>query len=345
MMMEPRESVSSALSEESDLVVGTGALRSSESAESVASRLQASCIWSTKTRLSTSDSTERGAGADYESLEEYIQLRRCQEKQDVSFEVVEAKIVCDEKTKKFVMYTLAIKRPDSVGRGVETDAGEVERRYSDFLALQEALRREQPELIASIAFPRKALMGNFTSEVIEARCHGFEDFVTEIYLHKQLRLSPVFAEFLFSRDGRHGHQLMTQGAFREASPVLLNCHRVTEKLYGLKDPVAFIVLCLVVACLNACDDVAHALKYAELAVSAVSNHEHRSDIAIPLLILSLRLFSTAGRSRTPVEKALRRFEELGQPTVNLPTLLAVVLRIDISTVFPSPPNGGLNHTP
>ncbi|XP_022647501.1 sorting nexin-20-like isoform X1 [Varroa destructor] len=302
-------------------------------------------IWSTKTRLSTSDSTERGAGADYESLEEYIQLRRCQEKQDVSFEVVEAKIVCDEKTKKFVMYTLAIKRPDSVGRGVETDAGEVERRYSDFLALQEALRREQPELIASIAFPRKALMGNFTSEVIEARCHGFEDFVTEIYLHKQLRLSPVFAEFLFSRDGRHGHQLMTQGAFREASPVLLNCHRVTEKLYGLKDPVAFIVLCLVVACLNACDDVAHALKYAELAVSAVSNHEHRSDIAIPLLILSLRLFSTAGRSRTPVEKALRRFEELGQPTVNLPTLLAVVLRIDISTVFPSPPNGGLNHTP
>lgn len=42
-MMEPRESVSSALSEESDLVVGTGALRSSESAESVASRLQASC--------------------------------------------------------------------------------------------------------------------------------------------------------------------------------------------------------------------------------------------------------------------------------------------------------------
>lgn len=64
-------------------------------------------------------------------------------------------------------------RPDSVGRGVEADAGEVDRRYSDYLALLEALKREYPDLVAGIPFPRKALMGNFTSEVIEARCHGF----------------------------------------------------------------------------------------------------------------------------------------------------------------------------
>ena len=148
-------------------------------------------------------------------------LRRCEDEQNILFEVVEARIVCDEKTKKFVLYTLAVKRlanessagifvrefsyrrgivenefqgvrdtltfcfvyggsseilvhcrPEHLGRN-SSEIGEIERRYSDFLTLYSTLRHDFPQLLANIPFPKKALMGNFTTEVIEARCHGF----------------------------------------------------------------------------------------------------------------------------------------------------------------------------
>ncbi|XP_018494550.1 sorting nexin-20 [Galendromus occidentalis] len=295
-------------------------------------------IWSSKTRLSTSESNEPRALSPFDGL-----LRRCESEQNVLFEVVEARIVCDEKTKRYVLYTLAVKRPEHLGRN-NSEVGEIERRYSDFLALYSTLRHEFPQLIASIPFPRKALMGNFTTEVIEARCHGFANFLSDAYVNREVRFSAVFSAFLFSKDARHGHELMTQGQFQDASCILLNAYRIAEKLYSLEDPVAFITVCLVIACLNACDNVKQAQKYAETAV-AVRYHRDRADIAVPLLILSQRLYALEGKERSAIDKELRIFEDERIPIVNLPTLLAIVLRIDIGVYYPFPSPTANNSTP
>lgn len=98
------------------------------------------------------------------------------------------------------------------------------------------------------------------------------NFLSDAYVNKEVRFSAFFSEFLFSKDARHGHELMTQGQFQDASCILLNCYRIAEKLYSLEDPVAFVTVCLVIASLNACDDVKQAQKYAETALTAVSIH-------------------------------------------------------------------------
>ena len=76
------------------------------------------------------------------------------------------------------------------------------------------------------------------------------------------------------------------------------------------------------------------------------HHRDRADIAVPLLILSQRLYAIEGKDRTAIDKELRFFEDERIPIVNLPTLLAIVLRLDIAAYYPSPcPAAESNSTP
>lgn len=328
-----RESVSSTFSEDPDDGVDVGGtLRFSDSNDSLlSSHIKNSCIWSSKTCLSQSEVCEEVIPVSSE-----VAINRCQDEQSVIFEVVEARTVCDEKSKKYVLYTLAVKRPEMVGR--EADEGEIERRYSDFLGLYEVLKRVHPNILTSIPFPKKAILGNFTTEVITTRCQGFANFLSEVYLHRELRLSPFFAEFMYSRDARSAHNLMTRGAFEEAVNTLVNCYRVLEKLFGLEDSVAFFTLCLVVACYNAIDNVTEAQKFALIGLNKVNAHRDKANIVVPLLILSSRLFSSVSKAKSIVDIELSYFKDNGHNIKNLQTLLAVVLKLDATVIYALPPS-------
>ncbi|KAH7978360.1 hypothetical protein HPB49_005353 [Dermacentor silvarum] len=190
--------------------------------------------------------------------------------------------------------------------GLERLPGVLERRYSDFSALFAGLRRRHPSCVAlrDFPFPRKALLGNFTTEVITERSLAFRHLLSRVHASPELRRSPEFAEFTW-RDG---------------------------------DPDTFTTLAVLTACLNAVDNVAEAQKYAELALSkrlpgiSASNP---SDLEVPLLVLAIRLWWAVGKEKRELEERLRQVKDTGVNVDALPTLLELVLKKDSATLYSS----------
>lgn len=78
-------------------------------------------------------------------------------KQSLVFEITSAYI--NEKEgidKKHVVYTLQVRH---ITTRDDASPATLERRYTDFLNLYNGLRAEQPQLMASVPFPKKVLIG------------------------------------------------------------------------------------------------------------------------------------------------------------------------------------------
>lgn len=255
--------------------------------------------------------------------------------QQVVFEIVSAKTVVEGR-KKFVCYTVLVKKSP----GLERLPGVLERRYSDFSALFAGLRRRHPSCVAlrDFPFPRKALLGNFTTEVITERSLAFRHLLSRVHASPELRRSPEFAEFTWRREVCRAHRLMTAGQFEDASVLLENAYSVQEKVLGDGDPDTFTTLAVLTACLNAVDNVAEAQKYAELALSkrlpgiSASNP---SDLEVPLLVLAIRLWWAVGKEKRELEERLRQVKDTGVNVDALPTLLELVLKKDSATLYSS----------
>lgn len=250
--------------------------------------------------------------------------------QQVVFEIVSAKTVVEGR-KKFVCYTVLVKKSP----GLERLPGVLERRYSDFLALFAGLRRRHPSCVAlrDFPFPRKALLGNFTAEVITERSLAFRRLLSRVHGSPELRRSPEFAEFTWHREVCRAHRLMAAGQFEDASVLLENAYSVQEKVLGDADPDTFTTLTVLTACLNAVDNVAEAQKYAELALSRPSAASSGSDLEVPLLVLSIRLWWAVGKEKRHLEERLRQVKDTGLNVDALPTLLELVLKKDSATLY------------
>lgn len=78
-------------------------------------------------------------------------------KQSLVFEITSAYINEKEGTdKKHVVYTLQVRH---ITTRDDASPAILERRYTDFLNLYNGLRAEQPQLMASVPFPKKVLIG------------------------------------------------------------------------------------------------------------------------------------------------------------------------------------------
>ena len=76
----------------------------------------------------------------------------------------------------------------------------IERRYTEFLELYTALRQDHPSLLTTFSFPKKALIGNFTPEMISSRSAAFEAFLMLIAGNEKLRNSAAVTDFLQHRE-------------------------------------------------------------------------------------------------------------------------------------------------
>ncbi|XP_076331918.1 sorting nexin 21 [Tachypleus tridentatus] len=242
--------------------------------------------------------------------------------QRVTFEIVSAKTVLQGR-RKHVSYTIIIKRIP----GLERQPGVLERRYSDFLLLFQALRTRYPALLTEFPFPKKALVGNFTAEVIAERSVAFHHLLTYAFSVKELRQTPELADFLYNRELREAHKLMKTGHFEDASVILENIFFVQEKLLGESSWPVFSTLCFLVACLNAVDNITEAQKYAEIAICHMELYKN-SEMSVPLLILSVRLWWAVGKDKRDLEEKLQEIKQGGLSIDKLPTLLEFVLKQD-----------------
>lgn len=255
--------------------------------------------------------------------------------QQVTFEIVSAKTQTEGR-KKYVCYTVLAKK----SHGLERHPGVLERRYSDFLALIAGLQRRYPTCsLRDFPFPRKALLGNFTAEVITERSLAFRKLLSQIYASPELRVSPEFSEFTWGREVRRAHRLMTAGQFEDAAVLLENAYSVQDKILGAEDRQTFATLAILTACLNAVDNVSDAQKFAEIALGRKvsqpwsSWEKEQSELQVPLLVLSIRLWWAVGRDKRELEARLKEVRESGIVVDTLPTLLELILKRDCSAFY------------
>ncbi|KAM7283172.1 sorting nexin-21 isoform X1 [Ixodes scapularis] len=255
--------------------------------------------------------------------------------QQVVFEIVSAKTVVEGR-KKFVCYTVLVKKSP----GLERLPGVLERRYSDFLALFVGLRRRHPSCpLRDFPFPRKALLGNFTAEVITERSLAFRRLLARVHATPELRRSTEFADFTWGREVRRAHRLMAAGQFEDAAVLLENAYSVQEKILGDGDRDTFVTLAILTACLNAVDNVAEAQKYAEIALgkrvvqSWGGGERERSELEVPLLVLAIRLWWAVGKEKRDLEARLKEVKDSGFNVDALPTLLELVLKKDNASFY------------
>lgn len=70
----------------------------------------------------------------------------------LKFEIVSSRTVDSDKDKKYVAYMLQVRQD---GNTSDPDPANVERRYTHFLELYNGLKKEFPELLTNVSFPRK----------------------------------------------------------------------------------------------------------------------------------------------------------------------------------------------
>lgn len=118
--------------------------------------------------------------------------------------------------------------------------------------------------------------------------------------------------------------MMKLGQFEDSSVLLENVYFVQEKVLDVGHFSTYYTLCVLVACLNAVDNVTEAQKYAELALSLAAIHE-KNELTVPLLVLAVRLWWAVGKDKKVLERRLQEMKAAGINTDKQPTLLELVL--------------------
>ncbi|XP_001661060.2 sorting nexin-21 isoform X2 [Aedes aegypti] len=230
--------------------------------------------------------------------------------------------------KKYVVYDVSVRQDTSEP---DPNPTSIERRYTHFLKLYDGLRKEHPLLVQTINFPKKVLVGNFSTELIGERSMAFESFLDYIVSVPSLRDSDHFLEFLQGDELKKACQLLDERRNEYAVPLLENTFRVLNKIFLDKSKCVLLLLCrLVAACTTS--PIPHPLaeQWAELALR---RYEHVCDtdllvLYIPLLQTCLHLWWQRGRDRSLLEERLDQMAKKGIKVKGGPTLTQAIHALD-----------------
>ena len=157
-------------------------------------------------------------------------------------------------------------------------------------------------MMSQISFPRKILTGNLTSSTIAKRSTAFEQYLTHIFSHFDLRYSHEFMEF-FVQDGFHeAVQHFLSQEVSKAAELFEQVLPVLDKLYGDSHPHVFHCLCALVVCYSRMERTHAALTCAQVALKCSGSAD--DDILISLLQATVRLSWTLGKDKSDLEKRL-----------------------------------------
>lgn len=99
----------------------------------------------------------------------------------------------------------------------------VERRYSEFLHLYTQLRQQYPAIFTPLDFPRKAIIGNFSPEVISFRKAGFESLLLRVSKYEEVRNSLSVIDFFQAKDRNEILEKVSLDYWLEVNNLNLTC--------------------------------------------------------------------------------------------------------------------------
>lgn len=243
-----------------------------------------------------------------------------------NFEIQFARILPNEgepasTAKKYVVYDLTCRQDTNTV--TDPNPTTIERRYTDFLKLYDGFKKDKPQLVANVAFPKKRIIGNFTSELISERALAFENFLDYAISVAELRDSEQFLSFLQDDELDKACRLLDERRNEVAVPILENIFQLVNKIYLDKSKPVLLLLCrLVAGCTTSPIPHPSSEKWAELALR---RFDHVSDVEllvlyIPLLNTCSYLFWQKGRDAKLIHD---RLEEMGRKGIKIKDTLTL----------------------
>ncbi|XP_059618592.1 sorting nexin-21 [Phlebotomus argentipes] len=249
------------------------------------------------------------------------------------FEIPSAKILPTEKdnsnSKKYVNYELCVTQISSATP--DPHPATIERRYTNFLMLYNGLRKDHPNLLQNVFFPKKAIMGNFSPDLIAERGAAFEVFLDHIVSSWELKESPHFLNFLQGIELERACRLLDERRNEQAVPILQNSFRLLNKIYLDHSKPVLLLLCrLVAACTTSPLPHPMAEQWAEVALrryESVCDTDLLS-LYVPLLQTCTHLWWQRGRDNKPLEDRLKDIQKKGIKVTGTPTLTQAIHTLD-----------------
>ncbi|XP_055376446.1 sorting nexin-20 [Condylostylus longicornis] len=251
------------------------------------------------------------------------------------FEISKAKIMPPEgedvTVKRYVIYDLIIHQQVE-----QRDPNPVliERRYTDFAKLFLSLKSEHPQLMNNIYFPKKVLIGNFSTDLIAERSSAFESLLDYISGSTTLKDSKYFVSFLQDHELNKACMYLDERRNEVAVPILENCFRLLNKIFMDRSRPVLLLLCrLVAACTTSPVPHQSADKWAELALK---RYEGVCDtellvLYIPLLQTCSHLWWQRGRDKKLITERLNDMSKKGIQVTNGPSLTQALHSLDPRT--------------
>ena len=244
------------------------------------------------------------------------------------FEITSA-YICekDGPDKKYVMYTLQVRHASGKEDALPAT---IDRRYTDFLNLCTELRKEFPELMGNVQFPKKVLLGNFDNVLIASRSTGFEAFLQHVSSIQKLHSSHALRCFLQNEELNKAKDLISKKEYSYAMSVLENMFRLLSNIYTDRSPVVLFALCRLLGCSVLLPGSPNADKWADLALHrfmGVSDSELLV-LYLPLLKECIKVGSHKGKDTERLEKMFAHLLRQGLKLNQTLTFLEMVEQVE-----------------
>uniref|UniRef100_A0A8D0JCE3 Sorting nexin 20 n=2 Tax=Sus scrofa TaxID=9823 RepID=A0A8D0JCE3_PIG len=232
-------------------------------------------------------------------LQEYWRTRKCRWRHvKLLFEIASARIE-ERRVSKFVMYQIVVIQTGSF----DSNKAILERRYSDFEALQKKLLKTFPEEIEDVVFPKKHLMGNFTEEMISERKLALKEYLSLLYAIRCVRRSREFIDFLTRPELKEAFGCLRAGQYTKALDILVHVVPLQEKLTAHCPVMLVPTLCAMLVCHRDLERPAEAFAVGERALQCLQARESHRYYA-PLLDAMARLAYMLGKDFVSLQERL-----------------------------------------
>ncbi|XP_010716099.1 sorting nexin-20 isoform X2 [Meleagris gallopavo] len=188
----------------------------------------------------------------------------------------------------------------------------VEHHLSKYVKLHRNLLEDFSEEMEDMTFPKKALTGNFTDEIINERKLAFKDYLRLLYSMKYIRRSKKFIDFLTKPELQEAYGCLRGGQYNKALEILLEVIGLQERLTRGNPAATVPTLCAIVVCHKDLGNAANAFEYGEKALSHLcmrNSHKYY----VPLLEAMITLAYELGKDFLSLQEKLEEWKAKKDP--------------------------------